>query len=180
MRDRPEPTSRAAADEAPAPLTSSLALLIVGAGRAAQRRIDAVLASEGLTLRHVGALGHLAHEPDLSYSDLARRVGVTPQSMRATVRHLEGLGAVRRTLPGHGHPARLEVTADGRRLLARARADVAALDETLLGSVSTDDRAAVRRTLFDLMAGGSAPVERGGSSGQGKVSGSSGEVPESG
>jgi len=135
------------------PLTGSLALLLVGAGRAAQRRIDAVLAPEGLTLRHVGALGHLAHEPDLSYSDLARRVGVTPQSMRATVQHLEVLGAVRRTLPGHGHPARLEVTADGQRLLKRARAAVAALDETLLGSVPPELLDGMRGALLRLMLG---------------------------
>jgi DNA-binding MarR family transcriptional regulator len=153
-----DPSERSAPAGSPPPLTSSLALLLVGAGRATQRRIDAVLAPEDLTLRHVGALGHLAHEPDLSYSDLARRVGVTPQSMRATVRHLEVLGAVRRTLPGHGHPARLEVTADGKRLLQRARAAVATLDETLLGSVPPEHLDGMRGALLQLMMGGGPPV----------------------
>jgi DNA-binding MarR family transcriptional regulator len=144
---------RAAADASPPPLTSSLALLLVGAGRSAQRHIDAALAPEDLTLRHVGALGHLAHEPDLSYSDLARRAGVTPQSMRATVQHLEELGAVRRTLPGHGHPARLEVTADGQRMLTRAREAVAELDRTLLASVPPDQLDGMRRALLELVMG---------------------------
>ena len=74
----------------------------------------------GLTLRHLGALGHLSHRPDLSYSDLARRAGITTQSMHATVRALEDLGAVSRTLAGQGHPARLEITARGRELLRRS------------------------------------------------------------
>lgn len=127
-----------------------------------QRHIDAALAPEDLTLRHVGALGHLAHEPDLSYSDLARRGGVTPQSMRATVLHLEAIGAVRRTLPGHGHPARLEVTADGHRLLTWAREEVAALDRTLLASLPPDDLDGLRRLLIELFLGRSSPSEEAG------------------
>jgi DNA-binding MarR family transcriptional regulator len=163
--DRPASGRRSSPPEAsPPPLTSSLALLLVGAGRAAQRQIDAALAPEDLTLRHVGALGHLAHEPDLSYSDLGRRAGVTPQSMRATVQHLEVLGAVRRTLPGHGHPARLEVTADGQRLLTRAREAVAALDRTLLAAVPTDHLDGMRQALLELVMGGPAPGERTGPS----------------
>ena len=166
MADRPGSERDAPTDASPPPLTSSLALLLVGAGRAAQRQIDAALAPEDLTLRHVGALGHLAHEPDLSYSDLGRRAGVTPQSMRATVQHLETLGAVRRTLPGHGHPARLEVTAAGQRLLTRAREAVAALDRTLLASVPADQLHGLRMALFELMMSGFPPGEGAGPPGR--------------
>lgn len=129
------------------PLVTSSAFLLVAAGRTAQRRLDEALAERGLALRHVGALGHLARRPDLSYSDLARRAGITPQSMRATVRRLEDLGAVRRTLPGHGHPARLEVTPDGLALLAWAGEQAHAIDADLLAALPPDDRDALRQAL---------------------------------
>src|ERR671916_770744 len=105
---------------APPRLDATLAMLVIAAGRALQGRFEAELAPHGLTVRHLGALGHLSHQPELSYSDLARRSRVTSQSMHATVRHLEEIGAVRRTLAGQGHPARLEVTARGQELLDTA------------------------------------------------------------
>jgi hypothetical protein len=67
--------------------------------------------------------------------------------------------AVRRTLPGHGHPARLEVTADGQRLLSRAREAVAALDRTVLASVPTDHLDGIRGALLELVMGRSSPVD---------------------
>ena len=133
-------------------MASSAVLLLVGAGRVLQRRVDEELAALGLTLRHLGALGHLAHRPDLSYSDLARRAGVTAQSMHATVRGLEELGAVRRTLAGHGHAARLEVTDRGRELLDAVRAATERLDRELLAGLSDAQRAELRTALLALAA----------------------------
>jgi DNA-binding MarR family transcriptional regulator len=133
-------------------VASSAVLLLVGAGRVLQRRVDEELAALGLTLRHLGALGHLAHRPDLSYSDLARRAGVTAQSMHATVRGLEEMGAVRRTLAGHGHPARLEVTDRGRELLDAVRTTAERLDRELLAGLSEEQRADLRTALTALGA----------------------------
>ncbi|WP_158882584.1 MarR family winged helix-turn-helix transcriptional regulator [Amycolatopsis anabasis] len=129
------------------PVVASASFLLIVAGRTAQRRMEDSLAEHGLTLRHVGALGHLSRNPDLSYSDLARRAGVTAQSMHATVRGLEKIEAVRRHHEGHGHPARLEVTAHGKQLLATAAGIAARVDEELLGSLSPDRRAALAETL---------------------------------
>lgn len=129
-------------------MASSAVLLMVGVGRQLQRRVEEELAVLGLTLRHLGALGHLSHRPDLSYSDLARRAGITVQSMHATVRGLEDLGAVRRTLAGHGHPARLEVTERGRALLDGVRAAARRLDQELLAGLSEEQRAALRAVLL--------------------------------
>jgi DNA-binding MarR family transcriptional regulator len=129
-------------------MASSAVLLLVVAGRTLQRRVDEELAALGLTLRHLGALGHLSHRPDLSYSDLARRGRVTAQSMHATVRALEERGAVRRTLPGHGHAARLEITDEGRRLLDAVRAAAERLDDELLADLSHEERAALVKTLL--------------------------------
>lgn len=132
-------------------MASSTVLLLVGAGRLLERRVEEELARLGLTLRHLGALGHLARRPELSYSDLARRSGVTAQSMHATVRGLEERGAVRRTLPGQGHPARLEVTDQGHELLDAVRTAAARLDEEVLGGLADDQRAALRTALTALV-----------------------------
>lgn len=128
-------------------LASSDVLLLVGAGRLLQRRVEVELAGLGLTLSHLGALGHLARRPDLSYSELARRAGITVQSMHATVRVLEEKGAVRRTLAGNGFPAQLEVTARGRQLLEEVGAVAQRLDEELLGGLAEDQLAALRVAL---------------------------------
>ncbi|MCM0677499.1 MarR family winged helix-turn-helix transcriptional regulator [Micromonospora phytophila] len=131
-------------------LTTSTALLFIAAGRTVQRRVEAALAEHGLTLRHVGALGHLAANPNLSYSDLGRRAGVTAQSMHATVNRLEELGAVVRHHAGHGRAARLEVTGHGRTLLTRAGEIAASLDDELLGDLPEERRAALARLLVTV------------------------------
>ena len=128
-------------------MASSAVLMLVGAGRLLQRRLDEELAALGLTMRHLGALGHLSHAPDLSYSDLARRAGITVQSMHATLRGLEERGAVRRALPGHGHAARLEITDAGRALLAAVRDTGQRLDRELLADLTDDQRDALRVAL---------------------------------
>ncbi|MFH8345072.1 MarR family winged helix-turn-helix transcriptional regulator [Streptomyces sp. NPDC018045] len=117
--------------EAPESALSSV-MLVIATGRRLQERLEARLAGIGLSMRLFGALGHISRDADLSYSDLARRAGVTSQSMRATVLMLEETGAVERTLRGQGHRARLELTDSGRALLARARAIVSELDAEFL------------------------------------------------
>ena len=78
----------------------STVMLVIATGRRLQEQLEARLAGIGLTMRLFGALGHISRDADLSHSDLARRVGVTTQSMRATVLMLEELGAVARNVPG--------------------------------------------------------------------------------
>lgn len=94
-------------------------------GRCIRESIESRLAVHGIALRHLSALGHLSRDPGVSYSELARRAGVTPQSMQATLRTLEDSGAVRReTDAGRGRTARLSVTDAGRRLIAEGRSIV--------------------------------------------------------
>ncbi|WP_232668147.1 MarR family winged helix-turn-helix transcriptional regulator [Pseudonocardia sp. TRM90224] len=138
----------AGADEPPE--SGSVSILMVAAGRMLSRRVEDELATLGLTLRHYGALAHLSRRPELSYSDLARRVGVTAQSMHATVRALEQSGAVVRSLPGHGHAARLEVTDHGRHLIAEVGAAAERLDQELFGRLSEEERTGLRAGLHAL------------------------------
>ena len=130
-------------------LVATTTMLLIGVGRVAQRRLDEALADHGLTLRHVGALGHLAHSPDLSYSDLARRAGVTVQSMHATIGALVDRGAISAADRGPGRRAQLRLTEHGRALLVTARDIAHELDASWdLGDL---DLAPLRAIVFDAV-----------------------------
>lgn len=115
------------------PLPLSLAL--AAAGRRAQAALDDVLAELGVSSRHLAALGHVSRDPDLSTSDLARRSGVTAQSMHATIRELVDMGAMSRDAAGRGRRAALAVTDHGRALVRDGMAAVHRADDILLAEV---------------------------------------------
>ena len=126
----------------------STAFLLMALGRRTRERVDAGLRELGLTYRHVSVLGHLAGRPDLSYSELARRAGVTPQSMQATVLRLEDDGAIERTTdPGRGRTSQLRVTERGRELLRAGTAVVAGVEADLLARVPDDQRRPLAEAL---------------------------------
>lgn len=127
MTEPPEETGKPPAD--------SPVMLTILAGRAWEARLNSALRPHGLSLRHLGALGHLAASPGLSYTDLARRGQVTVQSMHATVAALTEFGAVREPGGGRGRAALLEVTDRGRELLAIGRGVVAAMDADFTAAV---------------------------------------------
>ncbi|WP_299569188.1 MarR family transcriptional regulator [uncultured Williamsia sp.] len=115
------------ADEIPPPMSPSF--LVMALGRRLRDIAEEHLRTTGIAVRHLSALGHLSRDPGLSYSELARRAGLTPQSMQATLRSLEQIGAVHReTDAGRGRTARLFVTDIGRELLRSGRSVYAELD----------------------------------------------------
>lgn len=122
--------------------------LIMTLGRKLREQVERDLRASGLSLRHLSALGHLSREPGLSYSELARRAGITAQSMQATLNQLETLGAVERTTEaGRGRTARLQVTDRGEDLRTAAQATITAADEKLLATIPEEDRAPLTRAL---------------------------------
>lgn len=135
------------ADDGVAAVTNG-AFLLITVARIVRERAESELDELGLGLRHVSALGHLAREPGLSYSELARRAGITAQSMQATLHQLEQRDAIeRRTPPGRGRRAQLQVTTSGRGLLAQARAVMDAVDRRLADLLGEGSHA----TLTDLL-----------------------------
>lgn len=128
---------------APSPQSppNSPAMLLVLLGKRLRDEIDAGLKELGLSMRHFSALGHLDGHPGLSYSELARRAGITVQSIQSTLTQLESLGAIeRRTEPGRGRTAELHVTERGRALLGKGREVVRAADERVLAAAGEDER----------------------------------------
>ncbi|WP_156753663.1 MarR family winged helix-turn-helix transcriptional regulator [Actinokineospora pegani] len=126
----------------------SATFLLMTLGKRLRARVDEALRERRMSLRHLSALAHLTRDPGVSYSELARRAGVTAQSMQATLRHLEDLGAVERlSEPGRGRTARLRVTAAGVELSTWARGVVSAVDAEVLAQVAEADRPVLVRAL---------------------------------
>ena len=110
---------------------------ILGWARRRSRRIEAELAAElaplGLTVTRLGLLGHISAASGASFSELARRSGTSVQSVHAAVKALAGAGLVRDGTARAGAASRIEVTAEGARLLRSAKGAVAAVDARLFG-----------------------------------------------
>ena len=120
-------------------------------GRQLREQAEAELRAQGLSMRHLSALGHLAHQPGLSYSELARRDGITTQSMQSTLRQLQDLGAVELlTEPGRGRTADLQVTEIGQHLLERGRAVLRSADARLSDAIGNENTKTLAR--FALQA----------------------------
>ena len=124
-------------DDAPPLVSASFVLMALG--RHLRDAAETRLRADGIAVRHLSALGHLSRDPGLSYSELARRAGLTPQSMQATLRTLEEMGAVHRdTDAGRGRTARLFVTDTGRDLMAVGRSVYDELDGMLREHLSEE------------------------------------------
>jgi DNA-binding MarR family transcriptional regulator len=120
------------------PISPSLLLMMLG--RRLREQAEAELKAEGMSMRQFSALGHLAHHPGLSYSELARRDRITTQSMQATLLHLEQIGAVERlSAPGRGRTADLQVTESGQQLLERGRSVLRAVDRQLIDAMGNEN-----------------------------------------
>lgn len=129
----------------------SSAFFLMALGRWIRSDVEETLRGSGLTLRHVSALGHLAHQPGLSYSELARRAGVSAQSMQATLGQLEQRRAVEKRTPGgRGRTAQLHLTATGEALLVQGRDAISAADGQLMACLTGRQREQLTSLLFEL------------------------------
>jgi DNA-binding MarR family transcriptional regulator len=115
---------------------------------AVRNRLDADLASTGLTMPQYTVLAALDREGDLSSSDLARELGMTAQTVNVLVKGLETAGLLRRSRhPNHGRILLAELTATGRRTLARGYAAGNAVQDRVLSGLTVSDRALLLRHL---------------------------------
>jgi DNA-binding MarR family transcriptional regulator len=130
----------------------SLTYVIGRVGQGLRRALRERLRPLGLSVADVTTLSVLRGRTGLSNAQLARRALITPQSMLEVLASLEQRALVVRTADsGNARIMRAELTADGRRTLARADAEIAALEDRLLGGVDASDREVVREALVHLM-----------------------------
>lgn len=89
--------------------------------------------------------------PGLSSADVARLTMLTPQTISLIVANLERAGRITRSVsPTHGRVQRMELTEEGRDLLARCRERVQPIESRLTAGISPEQEAVIRRWLVDL------------------------------
>jgi DNA-binding MarR family transcriptional regulator len=120
------------ASSRPRRISPSIALLTFAA--MVERRFEPELKARGLSRRKYGILGHIAATPNVSYSELARRSGITVQSAHALIQALIADGLVRLDEPVAGAAARLTVSDGGRALIDELAVVVEALDAELFSA----------------------------------------------
>jgi DNA-binding MarR family transcriptional regulator len=130
----------------------SLVYVIGRVGQGVRRELRARLAPLGLSVPDVTTLSVLRGRSGLSNAQLARRALITPQSMLEVLASLERRGlVVRRADAANARIMRAELTASGRRSLARADAVIAKLEDELLDAVAPAAREQLRGGLLAVM-----------------------------
>ena len=114
-------------------------------------RFGEAIAALGLRPRHYGLLVAVAGGPPGSQQQLGQVMGVAASAVVGMLDDLEGLGAVvRRQDPNNRRQFTVELTEQGRALLAEATRLGAELDTQLLGALGEAERAAFQQTLYGL------------------------------
>ena len=119
--------------ESPAPPPTSPSVVLLTLARRIETELAAALAPLGLTVSRLGLLGHIRGVPGASFSELARMSGISVQSVHTAVKALVAAGLVRDATARAGAASRIELTAEGARLLVEAMAAVDAVDARLFG-----------------------------------------------
>lgn len=120
---------------------------------AARQRLDAALASQGLTSPQFLLLNLLDAYPGASGADLARTAQLTPQTINLIVRKLEADGLLARSEhESHGRVLRLEVTTDGQARLKACKRLADGVEAELLALLDPASEAVVRRWLAAVAA----------------------------
>ncbi|UAJ12591.1 MarR family winged helix-turn-helix transcriptional regulator [Glacieibacterium megasporae] len=117
--------------------------------------LEASLQPLGLTPRQYVTLSLLRDERDQSSADLARKAGITPQSMSETIASLIRKGLIERLeSPEHRRILMTRLTGAGNALLAKCEAAVDVMEAQLLAAVAVGDLDALRRGLRAIVKAG--------------------------
>jgi DNA-binding MarR family transcriptional regulator len=128
----------------------SLALLIRLTRLVYRRATEDVL---GIRLKQYMALNHLAQTPDVSQRQLGEAMHLDPNNTVLMLNDLEAAGwAQRRRDPDDRRRHVVEITASGRKALARAEQALDGLEEDVLDGLSADERATLRELLARAVA----------------------------
>jgi DNA-binding MarR family transcriptional regulator len=121
-------------------------------GQATAQRLERALRPLGISLAQLRALVLATLAPGISSAELARRSGLTAQSMGAAVQGLVDRGALERSPhPVNRRVQRLHVTPDGRALAERAQSAVDGIQDAMFGVLPERERAALHGALQRLV-----------------------------
>jgi DNA-binding MarR family transcriptional regulator len=135
-------------------INGRLALIVFRAGVEVEVRGEARLQAElGIDGRDYTTLAVLADDRPASQQDLARLMGKTPPLMVAAVDALEAKGLVeRRRAERDRRRSVVELTDEGRAMLAKADAVAQAVVDELFGGLTAEEREELHDTLRRAMA----------------------------
>ncbi|KQW03591.1 MarR family transcriptional regulator [Streptomyces sp. Root369] len=115
-------------------------------------RLERALRAEDLTLAQHNALQQVLWTPGVSAAEIARRSGITAQSMGAAVNQLVERGLLRREPhPTSRRSMRLFATAEGSEAAARATTIAKRIERETTSPLSPDDKDAIHRLLYRLV-----------------------------
>ncbi|VVE69127.1 MarR family transcriptional regulator [Pandoraea captiosa] len=122
--------------------------VVASLDRLLRRHMSEALAPLGLTLAQFTALSVLDARGKLSNAQLAQRSFITPQSANEVVSVMASRQWITREPdPNHGRIVLLQLTDEGRRVLAQCEAVARDIDTRMRAGVSREDAAAVQRHL---------------------------------
>ena len=136
-----------------ATLVSGFGLLIFRLARASAWRLGRSLNETGLRWPEFAVLHHLDAQGAVSQRDLALALRIQPSNLVALLDQLEDRGLLARSPdPADRRRHRVELTADGRRAVKRAREATRRAESELLGPLSDGERREFRALLVRLTA----------------------------
>lgn len=136
-------------------LDTAVGYVLKRATVALRAAMDAALREHDLTVAQYSCLEQLAHQPELTNTQLARGTFVSRQAMHRLLTTLKSTNLVHGD--GGGRHERFTLTDDGARCLTGASAAVAAIQEQMLTPFDPDQR---RRLYADLTACADALSDR--------------------
>lgn len=117
--------------------------------------LKACLQSLDVTPRQYITLSLLRDERDQSAADLARKAGITPQSMAETIAALTGKGWIERVEnPERRRILLTRLTAAGEQLLSACETLVEAMERSLLAALSAGEIDKLRQALRAVVKAG--------------------------
>jgi len=138
----------------PSGIADRPALLMHKLGNEVLRRAEVPLDEMGLTGREYVTLAVLDSDAPSSQAQLARLCGLLPAQLVTVIDELERDGLAERTRDEHDRRRSVvRTTAKGRRLLARADALAARIEDELLGHLDGEQRARLHAVLREALEG---------------------------
>lgn len=130
------------------PWVDSLPFALWRAHTLVNKRVSDTLEGTNVTVTQIGMCVQLDAAGELSGSDLARRLRITPQSVTTALGRLESLGWVTRAPhPTHGRVILYRLTAAGESGVADGRARIGALNDELSDLLGAREQAALIESL---------------------------------